>query len=616
MPAQLLRYPSTLMRTASSWRPSSTHLLAIVIFVCFFRLGSPFLYDHGTSGRYLALVQQQADPLLFPNDHVIDSLKEYRSAFYLALGKFYRLCQFPAESLPGLMNLLYTLSRVALVIVIYLLAQQLGKSIWLFLLMAPWLAFQTPHLPLSGAEMAFPVLRHNEVQFLLGIIALILALRKSYITMWIILCAALFVHPLPTFHLILVAVPPILLLDKDALKSTALGALLFAGSCVMYFQFFAPPSLTPAESQALVEIKRSSVHVSLFDQGWKGWVQFGGIAGLALLSYLRLCRWDKNARLVAGWLLSGTCFAFLLSLAAVFSTSPHLVLFQPMRIFFWVMLVVYVLLARTTAQSIAEPSTATIVLLTFLLLTIINSIWALAISYVGIALFLSWNSRLWGRNLALHQDLAFATVFLSALAGVIMLAWFWGDHLTLESFKDGIPVVVSCALIPAALLLSRKRSLFPAAVVVLMMFCLCSAAVSRHRDYAKNRAYNDPDWNTVQYWCRDNTDKTATLITPPAKPNFRTRALRTTLSEDASYVVWVDPGSASKNQMYVNSLRATKTHNRWNLAEMFALARAWKVSYVIVEGPYSNAEHLPVFRCGRYSLFEVPATEPGSIARH
>jgi hypothetical protein len=386
--------------------------------------------------------------------------------------------------------------------------------------------------------------------------------------------------------------------------------------------FMAPASMSSEEASIFLDAKGTMPHISPLNQKAFGWLELGGYMSLVWLAHRHLTNANERASLMIHFTLFGTFFGLLLSFAAVLSGSVRLAQFQPMRIFMWVTLLIFILLVTNTMDALRKSLPIGVVLLGALMLSVLNSTWSIAFVLIGGGYFLivelktilqiqglqHLNPRIQriGSRLA-HYHVFQKETFLKSSSILVIacmfVAWILGDRQPFESFRDPVPLVAALILIPLLsrrVLTGRWRWLL---ISVLIAYSLVGASIYRHRYYAQRL---DPDWDSIRYWVRENTEKDAQFITAGHgwPGNFRTLSFRTTLNESQSALAWVDPHTYLQNGNRAQKVNESYDGNNWDLEYLFALAEEWKAEYILVKGHY-EPNISSIYCSGHYSVFET-----------
>jgi hypothetical protein len=123
-------------------QPQLLFVLLVGIFALVSVWGTPFLYDRGGSGRYLLEVIQAADPELFPQDSVVDSLRRFDSLFYNALAFSFQIAHAPPTLIEPVMRALYIIYQFVLFFALFLLGRKMTQNPWFLVLIGAWAAHQ------------------------------------------------------------------------------------------------------------------------------------------------------------------------------------------------------------------------------------------------------------------------------------------------------------------------------------------------------------------------------------------------------------------------------------------------------------------------------------------
>jgi hypothetical protein len=583
-------------------------LLVVALLVTVFALlslwGTPFLYDRANSGRYLLKVIQAADPALFPQDSVVESLQRFNSLFYNVLAAAFRVTGTPPAQLETVMYGLYIGYQFALFLTLFIFVRRFSDNLWLFIFVAAWAVHQKG-APVGGNSFFAPQLTHASIAFLLGLLALWALLNHKHFGYWVFSGVAILVHSLIGLHLVLITAPVYWYMRRRFTWETLVGGAIFATSVFLYLLYMAPPAMSPEEAMLFLQTKGDMYHISPFDQSWLEWLRAVTVLGLALLAYYTFLRDSEPAGLLTRFVVWGTIMAVLLGMIAVVFEPLRLVQMQPMRLFLWVWFFAQILLIFATVRAFGQGSPAAPLLLGVLLMDIVVSLWILAFIAFGLVyLILSTAAAYYRSSLLPAIDTgarwSVLLLLLGILGGRIMAHLF---NLQVDTLLNPAPLILGgllVMLIPSEVRPGRWQ---PILLGMMLVVALLSASLYRHNYYA---ARVDSDWERVQLWSREHTiPQDRFLTTPGTEGNFRTKAFRTTVSEPMSALCWVDPLVCRDNGRMVAQVNTARQDEVWHVATLAELAAQWHVQYILVAGPY-DAHIEPIFQSGHYAIFRVP----------
>jgi|GEM_PF-5500350 len=562
--------------------------------------GSPFLYDYLNSGDYLVPMLHNVDPQLFAGDQVVTAMARFRSAFYVLLALAFRLAHVAPQRAEWWFYLLYVISKLLLMASIFSVTRALKKGPWLFVIFAAWCCHQKPAL-LGSVTLFMPYLTHNEVALMLGLFAVACLFRQRLVLFWLLAGIAVLIHVIVGLQFILCCLPP-LVLRRQFSKGFFSGLTLFVISCVIFWLTLTPSPLSAPEGQVFFATIGRTGHISLFNQGWLNWFGFVAFLALALSAHARFTKDDPRCAFLAQAAIFGTLFGIALSLIAVFSGVLKLSLFQPMRIFLWVTLFCFLMLAVAVIEAFKTLRTAGIVISAALTLTVLNSILAPFLAFLGASYLVAdrWITASAPQRGEALDKLLRVVVALSALG--IATAWALGTRQPVNSLRSPVLLLPSliCLL---ALYLSRVR--FEPQVLLagpLLVYCLGAISVYRYHYYVR---WTDPHWDAIKRWAQVHTQQSERFLTPPEDAGFRLVSLRSTASERLPRLVWVAPRAYLDNKQAADCAAQGYAPEGCHLDYLFALARGWKCNYVVTKGP-CDAKVTPLFHSGSYSIVKVP----------
>lgn len=595
-PASSISAPGQMLRHAAPFIACALLLAAFAVW------GSPFLLDYLNSGDQLPPMLQAVDPRLFPADPMVAAMGRLKSGFYLALAATMRTLKLAPQQTEWLIHSLYIVSKLALIAAAFAIARSLRKGLWLFVVFAAWLCHQKPAL-LGSVTLFMPVLTHNEVALILGMLAMACLLRERIFLFWLLAGVAVLAHVLVGLHFLLCFGPALLWRRKFG-KSFFAGAALFALCCLAYLLTMAPPALSAEEWRLFVAVNGRTGHISLFTHSWLNWLGFVSVFGLAMLAYERFLKGDAGFALLRRAALCGAAAALSLSFVAVVSQAMKLMQFQPMRVFYWVTLICFVLLVAAAVEAFKRGESSLlsgVMIAAVLSLTVLNSVLTPFFASLGLSYFLA--ERLasgFGAGASRTVELAARAVLTMGVAGVVV-AWALGQRQPVDSLRS--PVLLPPGILGLAIMFAPRLKTWRAPVAALLIvYCLAAASLYRHSYAAR---WLDADWRAVRLWCQANTQPADRFITPPDQIGFRALALRSTVSESLPRVIWAAPMLYPDNKRAAELAAKGYAGGASDPAYLFELAREWRCDYVIARGGY-DAKFTPLFRAGKFSVLRVP----------
>ncbi|MGH9802081.1 MAG: DUF6798 domain-containing protein, partial [Blastocatellia bacterium] len=362
------------------------------------------------------------------------------------------------------------------------------------------------------------------------------------------------------------------------------------------------------EWRLFVSANGNTGHISLFRHGWLDWFGFASVFGLAMAAFNRFLKGDTGFELLRRAAICGSVIGLLMSLFAVLTQAMKPMLFQPMRIFFWVTLICFLLIAAATAEALMQSARlAATMLASVLVLTILNSILAPLFAFVGLAYFVAeWLAAKFGKPTGSTVEFVARSVLAICVVGIFAAwaAWALGGRQPVGSLRSPV-LLLPGAVCLAILFLPKLRNWQMPLVAGLMIYCLTAASVYR---YNYNQRWLDADWRAVRLWVQSNTQASDRFITPPDQVGFRVLALRSTASESLPRLIWSAPFTYLENKQ--SAQRAAKGYGKDSTdpAYLFELAREWQCSYVIARGDY-DSRFTPLFRSGKFSVLKVQNRE-------
>ena len=322
------------------------------------------------------------------------------------------------------------------------------------------------------------------------------------------------------------------------------------------------------------------------------------------LSFDRFLKGDAGFELLRRAAISGTVLGLLLSFLAMTSQVMKLMLFQPMRIFFWVTLICFLLLAAATVEAFRRGETSRLagaLLAAVLALTVLNSILAPLFAFLGLSYFAAERlAKRFNTSATLKVDIIAKAALAMGVIG-IFAAWALGTKQPVDSLRSPV-LLLPGILYLAILFLPRFKTWQTPAAMLVILYCLTAASLYRH-SYAER--WLDDDWRTVRLWVQTNTQPSDRFITPPDQIGFRVLALRSTASEALPRVIWAAPLTYLENKEAVARAAKGYASGTSDPAYLFELAREWRCDYVVARGSY-DAKFTPLFRAGEFSVLKVP----------
>ncbi len=577
------------------WLISGLALAAFAVF------GSPFLLDYLNSGDQLPATLQIVDPQLFQNDAIVAAMGKLKSGFYLALASAMKLLNIQPQQTESVAYALFVTSKILLVAGIAAVCRSLKKSVWLFVVFAAWSCHQKASL-LGSVTLFMPIITHNEVALVMGLFAIACLLRERIFLFWLLAGLMVLVHVIVGLQFVLCFVP-MLLWQRKFDKGFLLGGGLFVACCAIYLLTMAPAAMSAEEWQLFLSTNGNTGHISLFRHGLMDWFSFVSVLGLALMAFNRFLNDDAGFGLLRRAAICGSVIGLLLSLAAVFSRAMKPMLFQPMRVFFWVTLFCFLLIAAATVEAFKKSSRLTgILLASVLVLTVLNSILAPGFAFLGFAYFIAE----WFLAKLLKRDdstvtLAFPTQAILTFSVIaIFVTWVLGTRQPVGSLRSSV-LLLPGVICMAVLFVPKLKSWQVPMAVGLMLYCLTAASIYR---YQYNERWLEADWRAVRLWVQSNTQISDRFITPPDQIGFRVLSLRSTASEALPRVIWSAPFTALENKQIAERAAKGYANNSTDAAYLFELAGEWRCNYVIARGTY-DPRFVPLFRAGKFSVLEV-----------
>lgn len=576
------------------WLISGLTLAAFAVF------GSPFLIDYLNSGDQLPATLQIVDPQLFQGDAIVAAMGKLKSGFYLTLAAAMKLLSISPQHIEPIVYGLFVASKLLLIAGVLAVCRSLKNSFWFFVVFAAWCCHQKASL-LGSVTLFMPLITHNEVALVLGLFAIACLLRGRVILFWLLAGVMVLVHVLVGLQFV-ICFAPALLWQRKPDRNLLIGGALFALCCVVYLLTMTPPAMSAEEWQLFLSTNGNTAHISLFRHGWLDWFGFASFFGLALAAFNRYLKGDAGFELLRRAAIFGSVIGLLMSLAAVLSRAMKPMLFQPMRVFFWVTLICFLMIAAATVEAFKSSRLAGVLLVSVLVLTVLNSILAPVFAFIGLAYLVT----VWLLAKPLEQDssgvaLESATKIILTLGAVaIFAAWALGNRQPIGSLRSPV-LLIPCAVLLATLFLPKLKSWQTPMAVGLMLYCLTAASVYRHK---YNERWLDSDWRAVRLWVQSNTQTSDRFITPPDQIGFRVLSLRSTASEALPRVVWSAPYTYLENKQAAERAAKGYANNATDAAYLFGLADEWRCNYVVTRGDF-DSRFTPLFRSGKFSVLKV-----------
>ena len=572
--------------------------LALAAFAVF---GSPFLLDYLNSGDQLPPTLQLIDPLLFQNDPIVAAMGKLKSGFYLTLAAAMKLFNISPQHAQATIYALFVASKLLLIAGAFALCRSLKNSFWLFVVFAAWCCHQKPSL-LGSVTLFLPLITHNEIALVMGFFAIACLLRERMFLFWLLAGLMVLVHVIVGLQFVLCFVPVIAWRRKFD-KAFLIGAGFFVACCIFYLLTMAPAAMSAEEWQLFLSTNGNTGHISLFRHGWLDWAGFVSVFGLALMAFNRFLKGDAGFALLQRAVICGALIGLLLSMAAVLSQAMKPMLFQPMRIFFWVTLICFLLITAAMVEAFRNSSRlAGILLASVLVLTALNSILTPLFAFLGLAYLIAERlaAKPWenGGSNSAFIFLTRATLIVMTIS--IFTAWMLGNKQPVGSLRSPT-LLLPGAICLAALFLPKLKFLQTSLAAGLMLYCLIAASMYR---YEYNERWLDADWRAVRLWIQSNTNHSDRFITPPEQIGFRVLALRSTASEALPRVIWSAPFTAMENKQAAERAAKGYANNSTDPAYLFELAREWNCDYVVTRGSY-DSRFEPLFRAGKFSVLKV-----------
>lgn len=598
--------PKSYLPAISGSKKNAFIVVAIIAFAVLSLIGSPFVYDEGNSGRYLLKVLKAADPALFPNDPVVDSLQRFDSTFYDLLAWLFQITSASPEMVEPVMHGLYVASKFLLFFLLYKVATTIVSDIWYFLLVALWATF-TVSIPIGGIGIFEPAMRHSEVAFLLCLIALFcLFAKKFYGLFWLSIAGALLVHSIMTLHFVLVIAPAYFFWhwhNAQRRKPHVIGIGVFGLVLVLYVLFMAPPAMSPNEGALFLSRKGEMQHISPFSQPLTGWITLLVVASIGLLIWWFFDRPDSQNQQMSLIIVWGFVVGFGFSIVAVSVTSVRLAQFQPMRIFLWVWLLTNWLWLLQAYKQLRTGSVLGILMFGGTILFLLQSLYAfLMVTAVGIYVVL-YVYEIHIKSIKHILPEVWARYSLIGMTGLVGLGWLVGQWFGLSSYflrnLFPLPILLILTLLVYRFWSTSRQQGYLWIVLFVIVFIGAST-------YWQGKHISNADWQAVQLWSREHTHEDERFLTvPDIGNNFRTGAFRTTVSEPMSALAWVDPITETNLGVFISRVNEAQNNGKWNLVELMKLANEANANYIVV--PHATPHHLsPVFQTDSILIFAVP----------
>ncbi len=357
------------------------------------------------------------------------------------------------------------------------------------------------------------------------------------------------------------------------------------------------------EAGIFMQAKGDMLHISPLVQGAANYLKFGLLLAVAIIGQRRWLSAEPAAKLMVNFAITGTMIAIMLGLAAVLGRFLSIMQMQPMRIFFWVTLFLYVIIAWAACAAFNARHPLAWAFLGVVVFSMADSLWALGFCLVVITgCGIEWMSRQTWKNGELARWSGWLMwVFAVVVAGCALS----GHKAPLRSLRDPWLLALGVGL-PLVMKLSERKgakTLWPA-----LGLCLCAAAIGMQQGWAgapgRNRKSSRHDWLAVCDWCRKNSAKGDLFLTPPMEDNFRLHALRSSVGEEIGALAWVAPKAYQTNMEMAAALRTEFKDGCWDLNGLRDAARTNGARFVLVDGPFRPA-HPAVFASGAFSLHQV-----------
>jgi len=597
---------------------SFLYVLLVIIFTIISLVGIPFRYDQLSNGRYVLRVIKAADPELFPNDSVVESLNRFAGLFYIFLAKIYEITKASPQSVEQTIYILYVIAKFLLIIAILCVTRSLSHKVILFILLAAWVSYRQDGL-LGGEALFENELNHSTFSEIFGLIALCFLFRQYYFYFWLLLSFSILIHPLVSAHLALCIIPVIFFINRNFQKENIIGLILLLFTSFLYFFLLSPPSFSGEEAQIFLNAKGTISHISPFNQNSIGWIRLILLMILTLLGLKIIDKLTLNEKLIIWFIICGSLISITLSLIAISTKWVRLAQFQPMRIFSWVTFFIYLLLAIITVKTWYKKLMTSIILVAVFALEILRSLWALPFALIGIIDLLVRNyTKKRGYDVSFWDNLVIVGII--SIVVVMFLLWKVSKLFSfpITTFLNPLPLGVGIMLVGLVFLRQGEYLKRTAILVAIIVYALLGGAIHWHlyydtRDHPEwdasiYKARTHPDWDAVRRWCRDHTPKDARFIVAGGYGNFRALAWRTVIGEPMGALAWVDPLEYARNEKQLQKVLSTYEDGFWNLNKLFDLAKQWNVSYIIVNGPYKPFIQ-PIFQTGSFSVFRVFVNE-------
>jgi hypothetical protein len=163
------------------------------------------------------------------------------------------------------------------------------------------------------------------------------------------------------------------------------------------------------------------------------------------------------------------------------------------------------------------------------------------------------------------------------------------------------PAVLALVCLMAPFVARSARSMLAVACMVLV----AASAISAANPSISDDGEHGPDWDQVRRWVRHQTPKTAKFVTTTTGVDFGVMSLRSSVTTRAGALLWIDPLLAKEARARADRVEMARQNGVWDVGGLIDLARQWGASYVLVKGPFTNAESEPLCRFGAYSVFDA-----------
>ncbi len=619
-------------------------MLVILFVITLFSIAiSGYFYGIETHGELLSIIKVKLDPSLFKNDIVTKFIPYYPTYFYSFMA-------IPSKlfGIEYAYFYVYIITVYLLNVAVFYLAKLLFKNNIVAYLSVLLLIIDKPLFG-TGIKPDYLVPRLFVLPFL--VFAMCLFLKEKYVISFIITGLMANFHFTHAHQLFLMMMLYLAVFYKKAgIKSiikSAAAFFIFAFPVIHWtLTTNAVPLVPPAMWLNMINIKNSHHFNPLF-WGFGAWVRALSLIFVFLISFRHIViKEDKHKKTITLVIAIVIMSVFSTLSTYFFPISPLLTLqWWRSSVFLGIIAIVYSssYLPELYKKGIGYKAAAAGlgvslllsnfkgVLLFLLLIFALNFRKNLIIFYALLAGFLS---------------LAALSVFGSIVPGIpayvyalkiglvpsVLLFLSLGLMILFEHAKKRLKtyrrkavfgamlILILLASVLAGALLIRKNIPWPAntlyehmmysyvnegkkIITAQSFFNLLTSPSEfiRHNVYIPDNLVKN-NWRSVQFWARDNTDKSALLITPPYLDSFRAFSDRAILME------WTDVGFVNFNVELSNDLweRITdvcnsklfgeckentcidlckKNYNNFNENGFLRLANKYSANYVVVEKP-------------------------------